>query len=242
MNRKIADLAQEQGKKKYVREMFNTISGRYDLLDRIISLGIDKSWRRKAVRILGKENPEHILDIATGTADLAITEAILLKPDRIIGVDIAEQMIAIGKQKINQLKLNDIIQLHVGDSENLIFEDNIFDAASVSFGVRNFENLDKGLAEIHRVLKKGGRIMILEFSLPRNKLIKFFYLLYFNYFVPFVGRIVSGNKSAYRYLPGSVNQFPYGKEFIDILGKTGFSELSAKELSLGICTIYSGIK
>ncbi|MFC2114049.1 bifunctional demethylmenaquinone methyltransferase/2-methoxy-6-polyprenyl-1,4-benzoquinol methylase UbiE [Bacteroidota bacterium] len=242
MSENQADLAKQQGKKKYVQEMFNSISRRYDLMDRILSLGIDISWRKKAIVILNQDKPKRILDVATGTADLAIQEAKSIKPDKIIGVDISDNMLEVGRIKVFRQGLQDIIDLQSGDSENLNFEDNFFDAVSVSFGVRNFENLEKGLGEMLRVLRKGGRLMILEFSLPRNKFVKWIYLFYFSRIVPFLGKLIAGNSRAYQYLPDSVNQFPYGDEFIGILKNTGFRETKAVELSFGICTIYTGIK
>ncbi|MBT3421735.1 MAG: bifunctional demethylmenaquinone methyltransferase/2-methoxy-6-polyprenyl-1,4-benzoquinol methylase UbiE [Bacteroidetes bacterium] len=242
MNKNEADLAREQGKKIYVREMFNSISQKYDLMDRILSLGIDIRWRKIATKILKENNPNIVLDIATGTADLAIQEAKDLNAERIIGVDISEKMLEVGQVKVEKLKLDNVIELQLGDSENLIFEDNFFDAVSVSFGVRNFENLNQGLKEMHRVLKKDGKLLIMEFSMPSSKLIKALYLFYFNRVVPLIGRIISGNVYAYRYLPESVEQFPYGEAFLSLLKEIGFSKLEAKTLSLGICTIYTGIK
>lgn len=237
-----ADLAREQGKKKYVMEMFNSISHKYDLMDRILSFGIDIRWRKTASQILKAHKPKIILDVATGTADLAIQLAIDLNAEKLIGVDISEKMLEKGQEKIEKCQLDKVIELHVGDSENLKFEDNIFDAVCVSFGVRNFENLKQALFEMQRVLKNDGILLIMEFSMPSSNLIKALYLFYFNRIVPLIGRVITGNVSAYRYLPNSVEQFPYGEAFLNILHETGFKDLKAKTLSSGICTIYTGIK
>ncbi|MBC8344491.1 MAG: bifunctional demethylmenaquinone methyltransferase/2-methoxy-6-polyprenyl-1,4-benzoquinol methylase UbiE [Bacteroidetes bacterium] len=242
MNINEADLARKQGKKEYVREMFNSISPKYDLMDRILSFGIDIRWRKRATRILKEFNPAKVLDVATGTADLAIQEALDLDVEKIIGVDISEKMLDMGKSKIKKHQLDKVIELQVGDSENLSFADNIFDAVSVSFGVRNFEDLNQGLSEMHRVLKHNGILLIMEFSLPSSIIIRALYRFYFNRVVPFIGRVISGNAYAYQYLPDSVEQFPYGDEFVKLLKEIGFKDLKATTLSSGICTIYTGIK
>lgn len=230
-----------KGKKQQVRTMFNGIAHRYDFLNHFLSAGIDYSWRRKAIRLIGKNEPKKILDVATGTGDLAI-EAMKIKPIEIIGVDIAEDMLAIGRQKLEKKKLSDIISLHTGDSENLQFEDLYFDAVMVSFGVRNFENLEKGLSEMFRVLKKDGQVMILEFSKPQKFPVKQFYNFYFRYILPFLGRIISGDASAYTYLPDSVSKFPAGKDFTQLLEKIGFKNTKHIPLTFGIASIYLGDK
>lgn len=242
MKNKVADKSDFRLSKKDVGEMFNSISEKYDCLDHIMSLGIDRRWRKLVVKILKEDMPETILDIATGTADLAITTAKILKPKRIIGIDIASKMIDVGKIKVFSEGVADIVELMQGDAEQLDFEDNSFDAVMVSFGVRNFEDLAKGLSEMNRVLKKGGKAVILEFSLPENIFIKWFYLLYFNKVVPFIGGLISKNKLAYKYLPGSVSEFPYGENFLNIMSDNGFKYVNCKKLNQGICSIYTGKK
>jgi demethylmenaquinone methyltransferase / 2-methoxy-6-polyprenyl-1,4-benzoquinol methylase len=228
-------------KKQKVRSMFNSIAAKYDFLNHFLSAGIDFSWRKQAIRMLGKYHPQTILDVATGTADLAI-EAAKLHPHRITGIDIAADMLAIGHAKIAQKNLTAMISLQLGDSENLQFEDMSFDAVMVAFGVRNFANLDKGLSEMFRVLKVGGVVVILEFSKPHGFGIRQFYNLYFKFVLPVLGRIISGNKSAYTYLPESVSDFPAGEDFLRILSKAGFTNTTFRPLSLGIASLYSGTK
>ena len=228
-------------KKQQVAQMFDNISHRYDFLNHFLSLGIDRIWRRKAISILKKGNPGSILDIATGTADFAI-EAIALSPKKIVGVDISEGMLEKGKKKINKLELDNIISLSYGDSENLPFDNESFDAITVGFGVRNFEDLNKGLSEIKRVLKKDGQLAILEFSKPKKFPIKQSFYLYSKFLLPFFGRLFSRDKSAYTYLPASVEAFPEGEQFKSILAQNGFSQINLKSLSGGIATIYSAIK
>lgn len=229
------------GRKQEVRQMFNNIAHRYDFLNHFLSAGIDYSWRRKAINMIGKNHPKTILDVATGTGDLAIA-ALKIKPGKIIGIDIADDMVEVGINKIKKKNLQDIIHLQTGDSENLDFPIETFDAVMVAFGVRNFENLKKGLSEMHRVLKPGGQVLILEFSQPSKFPVKQFYNFYFRYILPFLGKIISGDKSAYTYLHDSVEVFPFGQQFMDILKETGFANTFHKELSFGIASIYSGIK
>lgn len=221
--------------------MFDSISPRYDLLNRLLSAGIDVGWRKKAIRLLKKEHPETILDIATGTGDFAIA-ALETGAKKIVGIDISEGMLKIGKEKIKKQGLEHAIQLEQGDSENLRFEASAFDAIIVAFGVRNFEDLEKGLKEIFRVLKNNGTVVILEFSKPVKFPVKNFYTFYFRYILPFVGRIISKDKAAYTYLPESVNAFPDGKDFLKILEKTGFKTLQCIPLTFGISSIYIGKK
>lgn len=221
--------------------MFNNISKKYDLLNHLLSLGIDIIWRKKAIKMLQKDRPKFILDIATGTGDFAI-EALALQPDKVIGVDISEGMLAEGRKKMKQRKLEHLIDLQLGDSEKLLFQENNFDAVIVSFGVRNFENLEKGLADMYRVLKPGGKTVILEFSKPKKFPMKQAYSFYFKYILPQIGKIISKDHSAYTYLPESVNAFPDGRDFLAILEKVGFKQTQCKTLTFGISSIYTGIK
>ncbi len=227
----------EEGKKQQVAEMFNNISRKYDFLNHLLSMGIDRSWRKKAIKLLKKDRPKIILDIATGTGDFAI-EALKLNPEKVIGVDISEGMLNVGREKMKKKGYDDRIELQSGDSENLNFKENFFDASIVAFGVRNFENLEKGLQNMLRVIKTGGKVVILEFSMPTKFPMKQGYEFYFKYILPLIGRIVSKDMSAYTYLPESVQAFPYGKDFLDILRKTGFKNPICIPLTFGICSIY----
>ncbi|WP_416864953.1 MAG: bifunctional demethylmenaquinone methyltransferase/2-methoxy-6-polyprenyl-1,4-benzoquinol methylase UbiE [Imperialibacter sp.] len=231
----------EGSKKAQVAEMFNNISRRYDFLNHFLSLGIDIVWRKKAIRELKEIKPKQILDIATGTGDFAI-EALSLKPDKVIGVDISEGMLAMGKKKIARMKLEDKVELQMGDSEKLLFDDNTFDAVIVAFGVRNFENLEKGLADMWRVLKPGGKVVVLEFSKPTRFPMKQLYSFYFKYILPIIGRMISKDRAAYTYLPESVKAFPDGVLFTNILDRVGFKKTICKPQTFGICSIYTGIK
>ena len=205
-------------KKEQIAAMFNSISGKYDFLNHFLSLGIDILWRKRAVRLLKKHQPKLILDIATGTGDFAI-EALSLNPEKIIGVDISEGMLSVGREKLIKKNLTDKIELISGDSEFLPFEDNLFDAVIVSFGVRNFENLEKGLSDMLRVLKPGGKVVILEFSKPKSFPFKQLYKFYFQWILPKIGKLISKNHAAYTYLPDSVQAFPDGDDFLNILNK-----------------------
>ena len=231
----------DTSKKEEVAEMFDNISKRYDFLNHFLSLGIDKLWRRKAVNYLKKDNPKMILDVATGTADLAI-ECLKLNPDKVIGVDLSEGMLSMGRKKLAASGQDAKIELRKGDSEKLLFEDSTFDACTVGFGVRNFEDLDKGLAEIYRVLKPGAKLVVLEFSKPRTFPVKQLYNLYFNTILPLWGRYISKSNSAYSYLPESVKHFPDGQDFLNHLEKVGFKQMKMQALSFGICSIYVGTK
>lgn len=228
---------QTTSKKEQVATMFDNIAPKYDFLNQLLSLGIHKGWRRKAIRLLQVQKPKTILDIATGTADFAI-EAMKLNPDKIIGVDISEGMLKLGREKINKLGLQNKIELKYGDSESLPFPDNSFDAITVGFGVRNFENLEKGIADIYRVLNHNGMLAVLEFSKPGKFPVKQVYNFYFRYVTPFVGKLFSKDSSAYTYLPESVNAFPAGEEFLKILRKSGFKETKSISLTFGIASIY----
>lgn len=226
-----------KNKKQQVEQMFDNIAPRYDFLNHFLSLGIDKLWRKRAVKILRSYNPKSILDVATGTGDFAIASA-RLNVDRIVGFDLSEQMIRVGEQKVKKLELDKLISFQKGDSENMPFEDQSFDAITVAFGIRNFENLQKGLDEFHRVLKPRGVAIILEFSKPKYFPFKQLYRFYFFHILPFIGGIVSKDSSAYAYLPESVMAFPDDQKMLDILSKTGFQHVSQKRLTLGIATIY----
>ena len=228
-------------KKEQVATMFNNISHKYDFLNHFLSLGIDILWRKKAVRMLAPHQPKKILDIATGTADFAI-EALKLNPDEIIGIDISEGMLNVGKEKIKKKGVDNIISLELGDSENLRFEAAYFDAYTVAFGVRNFENLEKGLTEMLRVLKPNGTGIILEFSKPRKFPIKQLYNFYFNKILPGIGKMVSKDTAAYTYLPESVYAFPDGEDFVQLLTKIGYKDAKATTLLFGIATIYKASK
>ncbi len=221
--------------------MFNNISHRYDFLNHLLSLGIDKLWRRTAIAFLKPLQPRQILDVATGTGDFAI-QALSLKPEKIIGVDISEGMLSMGRKKLVKLNLSDKIELLRGDSENLLFPDNTFDAATVGFGVRNFEDLEKGLAEIRRVLRPGAMLVVLEFSRPRKFPMRQLYNFYFKNILPGLGRLISNDKSAYTYLPESVAVFPDGTDFENILKKVGFKETACKPLTFGISSVYTARK
>ncbi len=230
-----------EAKKKQVADMFDSISGKYDFLNHFLSLGIDIRWRKKAIKLLQNDQPKKILDIATGTGDFAI-ESLKLEPEQVIGVDISEGMLNVGREKMKKKGLDHIIDMQSGDSENLHFSDNNFDAIIVAFGVRNFENLEKGLSEMNRVLKPGGKAVILEFSKPSIFPFKQLYNFYFSWILPKIGKIVSKDSAAYTYLPESVREFPYGDRFLQILGKTGFNNTQCKSLTLGISSIYVGEK
>jgi demethylmenaquinone methyltransferase/2-methoxy-6-polyprenyl-1,4-benzoquinol methylase len=228
-------------KRERVEEMFDSIATRYDLLNRILSGGIDKSWRRKAINHLRDLHPGKILDIATGTADLAL-ESTRLKPAEIIGIDISNKMLDIGRHKVMERGYQGIIRLEQGDSEHIQFPDNHFDAITVSFGVRNFENLEAGLSEMYRVLRPGGKVVILEFSQPTRFPVKQFYNFYSFKVMPKVGQWISRERSAYEYLPESVSAFPFGKKFLEILSKTGFKNTKSEPLTFGIASIYTAEK
>ena len=231
----------QETKKEQVATIFNNISHKYDFLNHFLSLGIDILWRKKAVRMLAPHQPKKILDIATGTADFAI-EALKLNPDEIIGIDISEGMLNVGKEKIKKKGVDNIISLELGDSENLRFETAYFDAYTVAFGVRNFENLEKGLTEMLRVLKPNGTGIILEFSKPRKFPIKQLYNFYFNKILPGIGKMVSKDTAAYTYLPESVYAFPDGEDFVQLLTKIGYKNAKATTLLFGIATIYKASK
>ncbi len=229
------------GKKEFVRTMFNDIAVRYDFLNHFLSLNIDYLWRKNVISILKPYKPKIILDVATGTADLAL-QATSLNPDKIIGIDISEEMLKIGQKKIFDKNKESVIQLINADSENMPLESASFDACMVAFGVRNFENLEQGLQEMHRVLKTNGILVVLEFSKPKQFPVKQFYNFYFKRILPVLGKLISKNDNAYMYLPESVNQFPDGESFTEILAKIGFKDMKIRKQSFGIASIYTGIK
>ncbi|MEO6831622.1 MAG: bifunctional demethylmenaquinone methyltransferase/2-methoxy-6-polyprenyl-1,4-benzoquinol methylase UbiE [Chitinophagaceae bacterium] len=238
----LPDAQSNLGKKKQVAEMFDGIAGRYDFLNHFLSLGIDKIWRNKAIRELTKAAPTKILDVATGTGDMAICASRKLPEAQITGVDISTLMLEVGKKKINKLALNNQIILEEGDSENLPFETGNFDAVMCAYGVRNFENLEKGLREMNRVLKLGGKLVVLEFSQPKTFPVAQLYKFYFKNILPGLGKIISKHSQAYTYLPASVAAFPEGKKFVEILEQCGFEAAKANPLTFGITTLYTAVK
>ena len=223
-----------------IAQMFDKIAWRYDFLNHFFSLHIDKIWRIKAVNELRGHTLSEVLDVATGTADLALTIQKRLHPGHITGIDISEGMLAIGRQKIEKKGLEQQVSLQYGDSEAIPFSDHTFDAVTVAFGVRNFEHLEKGLCEMFRVLKPGGKAVILEFSIPKNRMFRTVFHFYFFRILPFVGRLVSKDAHAYNYLPDSVQSFPHGAEFRKKMENCGFSEVKVKALTMGIASIYTG--
>ncbi len=230
------------GKKQQVERMFDNIAHRYDFLNHFLSLGIDTVWRKKAIHILSTINPKSVLDIATGTGDVAFAVNKHINPETLVGLDLSEGMLKFARQKAKKRGLENTIQFVKGDSENLEFADNSFEGVVVSFGVRNFENIEKGIAEIHRVLKPNGKLVVLEFSRPKKFPVKNLYNFYFNNILPMWGKLISKDQSAYTYLPESVKAFPEGDEFCNIMQQKGFSAVEQKPLTFGICTIYSGIR
>lgn len=231
----------EKGKKEQVADMFNNIAGKYDFMNRFLSVGTDIGWRKKAIKWLQPAAPQHILDIATGTGDMSIMACKMLKPRQITGIDISTEMLEVGRKKIEKEGLVNKITLHTGDSEAIKFNDNTFDAGMVAFGIRNFENLEQGLQEILRVLQPGAPLVILEFSKPKQPF-KTLYNLYMKLVAPNVARMITRDQQAYEYLTASANAFPERKQLVDILNKAGYTDTRYKSLSLGICCIYTGKK
>ena len=229
------------GKKEQVAQMFDTISGNYDGLNRVISFGIDVSWRKKVLQLVANTHPKTILDIATGTGDLAILMT-KTNAEKIIGLDISAGMLDVGRKKIENRKLSDKIEMILADSESMPFDNNTFDAITVAFGVRNFENLEKGLSEILRVLKPNGIFVILETSIPEKTPYKQGYTFYSKNILPVIGKLFSKDNVAYQYLSESASAFPYGEALNDILRKTGFTSVIAKPQTFGVATIYSASK
>jgi len=228
-------------KKEQVAKMFNNIAPKYDFLNHVLSMGIDILWRKKAVKILKKINPTNVLDIACGTGDFSI-EDLNSGATRVVGLDISSGMVEVGIKKIKKTGLEDKVELIVGDSEDMPFEDASFNGITVGFGVRNFQNLEKGLTEMYRVLSENGQVIILEFSKPKKFPIKQLYFFYFKYILPKIGRLISKDPTAYTYLPDSVNAFPDGEKFTEILEKVGFTDTKIIPCSFGIASIYVGTK
>ncbi len=230
-----------KSKKEEVEQMFDNISVKYDFLNHFLSLGIDRIWRKKAVKELREVKPRKILDIATGTGDFAIAN-MKLKPEEIVGIDISNGMLEVGRKKMRKKKVDHIITMKQADSENLPFDDDYFDGLTVGFGVRNFENLEKGLSEMLRVIRPGGKAVILEFSKPKKFPVKQSFTFYSKYVIPMLGKRISKDEKAYAYLPESVEAFPEGKEFENILIKLNYKNVKSSLVSGGIATIYTGIK
>lgn len=228
----------DTSKKEEVKEMFDNIAYRYDFLNRLLSLGIDVTWRRKAISFLKPSNPKIILDLATGTGDFAM-EALKLNPQEVIGLDLSNEMMDVGRKKASSQNVSSIVSFIQGDSEQMPFEDNYFDAITVGFGVRNFENLEKGLLEMKRVLKTGGKIAILEAAKPVNPILRWLFDIYFQNILPLIGKLLSKDHRAYSYLPESVNAFPEGENFVAILNKIGFKQSKWIPLTFGICAFYT---
>ncbi|MGN6193545.1 MAG: bifunctional demethylmenaquinone methyltransferase/2-methoxy-6-polyprenyl-1,4-benzoquinol methylase UbiE [Ginsengibacter sp.] len=231
-----------ESKKKQVENMFDKIAFRYDFLNRFLSAGVDVGWRKKAIQQLKDLRPKKILDVATGTADFAITSFKILQPEKIIGIDISDGMLEIGRKKIEKAGFQNSIELLNGDSEAILFDDNSFDAVTVAFGVRNFENLEKGLSEIKRVLKPGGKLIVLECTKPSLPVLKQLYNFYMKFITPKIGKIIAKNNEAYQYLNDSVLKFPEKESFIQILNQSDYRNAFYKTLTLGICTIYCAEK
>ncbi len=242
MSNQVNPYSEEGSKKEQVETMFDKIAPYYDFLNHLLTLNIDVLWRKRTIRSIADIAPKKILDIATGTGDLAIMAAKKLHPDEVVGLDLSAQMLAIGQEKINKKKLQNLITLTQGDSEKLPFKDNTFDAITVGFGVRNFEHLEVGLKEIYRVLKPGGKLAILEFSMPTAFPFKQGYHFYFKNILPLIGRITSKDPRAYTYLYESVQAFPDGEEFTGILEGINFKSSQCKPLTLGICSLYTATK
>jgi demethylmenaquinone methyltransferase / 2-methoxy-6-polyprenyl-1,4-benzoquinol methylase len=238
----VPDKESAESKKNQVANMFDSIAHRYDFMNRFLSAGIDIGWRKKAIAYLKEVQPQKILDVATGTADVAIMTEKILKPCSIIGIDISDGMLEVGRKKIAAAGAEKTIQLYNGDSADIQYQDNTFDAVTLSFGVRNFQHLEKGLSEILRVLRPGGKLVVLEFSRPKNAFVKSFYNVYMKVVSPNIAKMFSKNKQAYEYLDASIQKFPEGKDFTNILDKVGFKNNINKPLSLGICSIYCGTK
>ncbi|HEX6916403.1 MAG TPA: bifunctional demethylmenaquinone methyltransferase/2-methoxy-6-polyprenyl-1,4-benzoquinol methylase UbiE [Chitinophagaceae bacterium] len=238
----VPDEGSKLEKKDQVAKMFDSIAYRYDFLNRFLSVGTDVGWRKKAIAELKPLQPRKVLDVATGTGDMAILTYSILRPEKITGIDISAGMLEVGRKKIEAKSLSGHIELLTGDSETIKFPDDSFDAITVAFGVRNFQNLENGLREMRRVLRPGGRLVVLEFSRPQNIFFKGIYSLYMNVIAPGFGKMFAKNKKAYRYLNQSVQAFPERQNFINILKSAGYRDTYYKTLSLGICSIYCGSK
>lgn len=239
---KVVPYESTENKGAQVEKMFDSIAENYDTLNHTLSMGIDRGWRKKGLLALKDLNPQNILDIATGTGDLAIEAYKILQPGRITGIDISEGMMDVGRQKVAKLNLSDKIDFEKQDCMSLNIDDDTYDAAIVAFGIRNFENLDKGIKEILRVLKPGGKLMILELSTPRHFPMKQAYWMYSRLFIPTIGRLISKDRAAYSYLPKSIEAFVQGKEMVNVLTKNGFRNAKCKTYTFGICSMYLGTK
>ena len=229
-------------KTEQVREMFDSIAPAYDFMNRAMTFGIDKLWRRRAVKMIAEHAPKRILDIATGTGDLAIRLAKSLKPESVVGVDLSEQMLAIGQEKVKKEGLAGIVSLSPEDCMHLPFENEIFDCVTVAYGVRNFEHLQQGYEEMHRVLRSGGVLCVIELSTPTSPLVKPFYKAYTKWIIPAVGRLVSKDVRAYSYLPESIAAVPQGENMLALMKNAEFSQCSFIPLTFGTCTIYVAVK
>lgn len=234
---------EEQTKKEQVEQMFDNIAPTYDRLNHIMSLNIDRMWRRRVMRIVRRSKANKIMDIATGTGDLAIAMAKRMERAEILGIDLSEEMLAVARSKVKRLGLEQRITLLKGDAESLtMVADGVMDVATVAFGVRNFENLEGGLAEIYRTLKAGGKLVVLEFSIPRNRLVRWVYAQYSHRLIPRIGALISKDREAYTYLPESVDEFPSPERFTDMLLGVGFKEVRRRSQSFGIAHIYEAVK
>ncbi len=242
MSKSVTPYGTDSSKKEQVAKMFDSIAPRYDLLNRLLSLGIDVKWRRHLVEKVGEIDPNSILDVATGTGDVAIMLGQMLEPESIVGIDIAKNMLELGRRKASERNLETIISFQAGDSENLEFENNTFDAVTVAFGVRNFEHTLLGLKQCQRVVRPGGRFAVLEFSKPTIFPFKQIFQFYFKYILPLIGRITSKDSKAYGYLFESVQNFPEGRQFVLLMAEAGFKNIEFKRLTLGVCTLYWGEK
>lgn len=228
--------------KSGVKQMFDSIAWRYDFLNHFLTLGIDNRWRNKAVKMISDRKDPIYLDVAVGTGDLTVELCKQKNPARVVGVDISDGMLAVGRQKMKRLGLDNRVELHNQNCENLTLASEQFDAVTVGFGIRNFQNPSKGLSEMYRVLKPGGELIVLEFSRPGSRLLTGLFDLYFCYILPLIGKLFSKHGSAYTYLPESVKNFPYGQAFADMMAKEGFKEISFQPVTFGIATIYKGVK
>lgn len=228
--------------KSGVKQMFDSIAWRYDFLNHFLTLGIDNIWRRKAVRMISDKKDPVYLDVAVGTGDLTVELCRQKNPARVVGVDISDGMLAVGREKMIKLGLDNRVKLLNENCENLSLASNQFDAVTVGFGIRNFQNPSKGLSEMYRVLKPGGELIVLEFSRPKYKILTFLFDLYFCYILPFIGNLFSKHSSAYTYLPESVKNFPHGQDFADMMSSEGFKNITFKSVTFGVATIYKGVK
>lgn len=239
---KINPYDNNRAKTEQVKEMFDSIAPAYDFMNRAMTFGIDKLWRAKAVRMIKAHTPSTILDVATGTGDLAIKLARSLSINKITGIDLSEGMIEIGRRKVTEANLDNVISFTTGDCLNLPFDDNSFDCVTVAYGVRNFEHLDKGYQQMHRVLNNGGMLCVIELSTPTSKIIKPLYNFYTHHIIPFVGRLISKDVRAYSYLPESIAAVPQGNDMLQLMKNAGFKDCKFHSMTFGACTIYTAIK